>query len=53
MFVKKLHSNVFDVFLGNGFTHWTRVRRGHWGVSVIAGARLPKSLLREVQHKIG
>lgn len=48
MFIKKLHTNVFDVFLGKGFNNWSRVRRGHWGVSVIAGNRLPKSALREV-----
>lgn len=52
MFIKKLHNNVFDVFLGKGFDHWSRVRRGHWGVSVVAGARLPKSLMKEVGHAL-
>lgn len=52
MLIKKLKPNVFDVFLGRGFANWSRVRRGHWGVSVIAGNRLPKSALREVQETI-
>lgn len=52
MFIKKLHPHVFDVFLGNGYNNWTRVRRGHWGVSVIAGNRLPKALLKEIQDAI-
>lgn len=52
MFIKRLQPNVFDVFLGKGFDNWSRVRRGHWGVSVIAGNRLPKSTLREVQETI-
>lgn len=52
MFIKKLHSNVFDVFLGKGFDQWSRVRRGHWGVSVVAGSRLPKTLLREVESHL-
>ena len=52
MFIKKLHNNVYDVFLGNGFNNWSRVRRGHWGVSVVAGNRLPKSLLRDVESSI-
>jgi len=52
MLIKRLHSNVFDVFLGKGFEHWTRVRRGHWGVSVIAGARLPKALLKQVADNL-
>jgi len=52
MFIKKLHPHVFDVFLGKGFDNWTRIRRGHWGVSVVAGSRLPKSLLKEVEHAL-
>ncbi len=49
MLIRKLHQNVFDVFLGNGFNNWSRIRRGHWGVSVVAGNRLPKHLLRDVE----
>ena len=53
MFVKKLHRNVFDVFMGNGYENWTRVKRTHYGVSVVAGQRLPHSLLRNVANVIG
>lgn len=49
MFIKKMKPNVFDVFLGKGWDNWSRVRKGHWGVSVVAGNRLPKSALRDVE----
>jgi len=52
MLIKKLKPNVFDVFLGKGFDNWSRVRRGHWGVSVVQGNRLPKSALREIQDAL-
>lgn len=48
MLIKKLHSNVFDVFLGNGFNNWSRVKRTHYGVSVVQGNRLPHSILRNI-----
>lgn len=52
MFIKKLKPHVYDVFLGKGFDNWSRVRKGHWGVSVVAGNRLPKTLLRDVESHI-
>jgi len=52
MFIKRLHSNVFDVFLGNGFNNWSRVRRTHYGVTVVAGQKRPHYLLREIGSKI-
>lgn len=48
MFVKKLKPHVYDVFVGKGWDNWSRVRKGHWGVSVVGGHRLPKATLREV-----
>lgn len=48
MFVKKLKPHVYDVFVGKGWDNWSRVRKGHWGVSVVQGNRLPKNALREV-----
>lgn len=48
MFVKKLKPHVYDVFVGKGWDNWSRVRKGHWGVSVVGGPRLPKATLREV-----
>ena len=52
MFIRKLHNNVFDVFLGKGFDTWTRVRRGHWGVSTIAGKRVPKSMMKAIAARL-
>ena len=52
MFIKKLTPNVFDVFMGKGFDNWTRVRRGHWGISIIAGNRLPKAIIRAIESEL-
>ena len=52
MHIRRLHSNVFDVFLGNGFMNWTRVKRTHYGVTVVAGQKVPHYLLREIAAKL-
>jgi hypothetical protein len=49
MHVRKIHSNVFDVFLGTGWSNWTRVKKTHYGLSVVGGYRLPRSLMKEVE----
>ena len=49
MFIKRLHPNVYDVFVGNGWDNWTRVKRTHYGVSVVGGKRVPRSVLKEIQ----
>ncbi len=48
MFIKPLKHNTYDVFLFNGFNNWSRVKRTHYGVSVIAGQKLPHHVLRDV-----
>jgi len=52
MFIKCLAPNVFDVFLGNGFSQWSRVRRNHYGLSVVAGNKLPHSALRAISNNL-
>lgn len=52
MLIKQLQRNVFDVFLGNGFMNWTRVKRTHYGVSIVAGNRLPYAAIREITARI-
>ncbi len=52
MFVKRLDRVYFDVFLGDGWDNWTRVRRNHWGVSVVAGNRLPKEAIHELNQRL-
>lgn len=53
MLIKKLHGRMFDVFVGNGFSQWTRVKKTHYGVSVVAGNRLPRHILHDVAHRLG
>lgn len=53
MFIKRLDKNHYDVFLGTQWDNWTRVRRHHWGVAVVAGNRLPKEVLREINERLG
>jgi hypothetical protein len=52
MLIKYLKPNVFDVFLGKGFNQWSRVRRNHYGFAVIAGSKLPHSLLKAIAVQI-
>lgn len=52
MFIKPLKHNIYDVFLGKGFTQWHRVKRTHYGCSVIAGQKLPHSIIREVARHL-
>lgn len=39
-FIKKLDSKTFDVFFGNGYDGWTRVRRFHWGIKPVGGRHI-------------
>jgi hypothetical protein len=52
MFVKRLDRNHYDVFTGNGWSDWTRIRRNHWGVSVVAGKRLPKEIIHKLNERM-
>lgn len=52
MFIKKLKPNIYDVFVGNGWGDWTRVRRNHWGVSVIDGKRLSRETLNKLNERL-
>ena len=52
MFVKRLDKNHYDVFIGNGWNNWTRVRRNHWGVSVVAGNRLSRETIHELNNRL-
>jgi hypothetical protein len=52
MFVKRLDRNHYDVFIGNGWNNWTRIRRNHWGVSVVAGNRLPRDIIHQLNERI-
>ena len=52
MFIKRLAPNIYDVFLDKGWDKWTRVKRNHWGVSVLKGNRLPRGILKQVAEKV-
>lgn len=40
--IRQVGRFVYDVFSGNGFSTWTRVRRYHWGVKHLAGEPINK-----------
>jgi len=52
MFIKRLAPNVYDVFVGNGWDNWTRVKRNHFGVAVIGGKKLTRTLLNQVKERL-
>jgi hypothetical protein len=41
---------VYDVFFGNGYDNWSRVRRNTWGVSVLAGGRLSPKVCKQLNE---
>jgi hypothetical protein len=51
-FWKHVHSNIFDVFVGNGWDCWTRIRVGRQFTNVIGGNRIPYKTLQEVVNSI-
>jgi len=52
MQIRKHSKFVFDVFQGNGFDCWTRIRKFHWGYKVVNGNWLPKNELQSVIQKL-
>lgn len=52
MFIKRLTNNVYDVFLGDGWNNWTRIRRNHWGVTVMSGKRLARETIHELNERM-
>jgi hypothetical protein len=52
MFIKRLNANHYDVFLDNGWDNWTRIRRHHWGVTVVAGKKLPREAIKELNARL-
>lgn len=52
IFIKRLDKNQYDVFIGNGWDNWTRIRRQHWGVQYVAGKRLPRSIISELNERL-
>jgi hypothetical protein len=52
MFIKRLAPNIYDVFVGNGWDNWTRVRRAHWGVAFLAGKKLNRTQLNHVRERV-
>lgn len=51
-FLKRLDRVHYDVFIGNGWDNWTRIKRNHWGVQVVAGKPLPRATIRELNEKL-
>lgn len=49
---KHLYGNVYDVFVGNGWDNWSRIRVGRDYSSVIGGYRLQSSTMKEVVTSI-
>jgi hypothetical protein len=49
MFIKKLKPGVFDVFLENGWSKWTRVRRVNDSIRYVSGEYLNRATFAEVK----
>lgn len=51
MVVRKHVGNMFDVFLSDeGWGGWVRVRRTSNGIIPVSGARVPKTVLKQIEE---
>lgn len=46
--IKQIDNKTFDVFTGNGFHNWTRVKRFHWGIKPVEGKHLTRQQISEL-----
>ena len=49
---KHLHGNTFDVWVGNGWDNWSRIKVGRDYSSVVGGFRIPSGLMKEIVNSI-
>lgn len=53
MVIRKVNNNTFDVFMSDQYwDDWTRVRVTREGVYGVAGRRLPRSVLRQIEEAV-
>lgn len=53
MVIRKHVGNMFDVFLADeGWDHWVRVRKTPNGVHPVAGIRVSKNVLKQIEEAI-
>lgn len=50
MELRRISWNTYDLFTGNGWNNVSRIRQSRTGVYVMAGERLPKPLLKELNE---
>lgn len=49
---KHLHGNTYDVWVGNGWDNWSRIRVGRDYSSVVGGFRISPNLMKEIVTSI-
>lgn len=50
--IRRVKGMVFDVFFGNGFDNWSRVRKTPRGVFVLQGYRRDSDQLKFLEAKL-
>lgn len=48
--IRRVNGNTYDVFMGNQWDNWSRVRQGRSSAHVQAGAPLPHGVLKHLNH---
>ncbi len=48
MEIRRIDNNTYDVFQGNGWDNWTRVRKGRSSTYGVAGQRVNHALLKDL-----
>lgn len=53
MQIRPVEKFVYDVFLGQGYDQWVRVRKFHWGCKILNGnCKLDREQSKEIFHNI-
>jgi hypothetical protein len=51
-FWKHLHGNTYDVWMGNGWDNWSRIRVNRDNSYTVGGFRLPNNVMKDVVNSI-
>ncbi len=52
MELKKVDKNVFDVFVGNGWANWTRIKVNKSDIEVLSGLPLSKATANTLKERL-
>ena len=53
MEIKHIEENLFDVFWGNGWTNWARIKNNNGFLKQLTGLEIPKPIFSQLIQSYG